>query len=163
MEKFVNDAINVVNNGIIVNNKNLTVKIHSIICDAPAVIYKMSKGYYSCTKCTIQDRFASKLYFPNIENLNLRKDTQFRSQLDEEHHTGQSILEQIPQLNMINSFLLDYMHLICLRVTRKLLYLWCFGKPMTKLSAATINDISQSLMDLRICIPLEIVRKAQRT
>lgn len=138
-------------------------QIQCIICDAPAKSYikciKGHTGYYSCSKCCIQGEFSSKMYFPNIDNLVLRTDAHFRSQQDEEHHIGKSILEEIPQLNIINGFPLDYMHLVCLGVTKKLLYLWCFGKPNTKLSAATINAISQSLMDLRTCIPLEFNRK----
>ncbi|KAF2897930.1 hypothetical protein ILUMI_08245, partial [Ignelater luminosus] len=40
-----------------------------------------------------------------------------------DHHSGTSILELIPNLDMIKDIPLDYMHLICLGVMRKLLNL----------------------------------------
>ncbi|XP_076660005.1 uncharacterized protein LOC143363280 [Halictus rubicundus] len=61
---------------------------------------------------------------------------------------------------MIDSFPLDYMHLICLGVMKKLLLnLWCCGKPSTKISNSQFSSISNSLVSLTKCIPLEFNRK----
>ena len=50
----------------------------------------------------------------------LRTDTSFRNREDEDHHTGRSILQALP-IDMVKCFPLDYMHLVCLGVIRKLL------------------------------------------
>ncbi|KAB0790333.1 hypothetical protein PPYR_04728 [Photinus pyralis] len=164
LKRFVQDAIEVINNGITIDNNKYLIRIKCIVCDAPAKSFikciKGHTGYFSCTKCQIEGQYLAKVYFPDIENLRLRTDEQFRlHDQDDEHQNGISILEEIPHLNMITSFPLDYMHLVCLGVMKKLLYLWCFGKPQTKLSAAAINGISQSLIDIRECIPEEFNRK----
>lgn len=40
------------------------------------------------------------------------------------HHTGASILENIPWLNIISNISLEYMHLICLGVVKKRTVSW---------------------------------------
>lgn len=55
---------------------------------------------------------------------------------------------------------LDYMHLICLGVVKKLLVsTWCFGPPPHKLPARIVNDISDLLINMAQYIPCEFVRK----
>ena len=56
------------------------------------------------------------LNFPGRTNLS------FRLKTNEQHHKGRSILEDIPGLDMVKSFPLDYMHLVLLGVVRKFLY-----------------------------------------
>ncbi|XP_031328823.1 uncharacterized protein LOC116159879 isoform X1 [Photinus pyralis] len=51
------------------------------------------------------------------------------------------------------------MHLICLGVMRKLLLLWCCGKPSTKLAFQKISDISSLLKQCSPNVPLEFNRK----
>ncbi|XP_076247885.1 uncharacterized protein LOC143187548 [Calliopsis andreniformis] len=60
---------------------------------------------------------------------------------------------------MIDSFPLDYMHLVCLGVVKKLLCLWCTGKPSTKISNSKLSNISNSLIHLAKNIPVEFNRK----
>ncbi|XP_076674436.1 uncharacterized protein LOC143372265 [Andrena cerasifolii] len=60
---------------------------------------------------------------------------------------------------MINSFPLDYMHLICLGVVKKLLSLWCCGKRRTKISQPSQNNISLTLINLSTSMPREFIRK----
>ncbi len=61
---------------------------------------------------------------------------------------------------MVSMFPLDYMHLCCLGVSRKLLYLWTRGHSLaTRLSRQSINLISSKLMMLRAHTPVEFNRK----
>lgn len=50
----------------------------------------------------------------------------FLNRIDDEHHIGEtvSILTEIPQINMIDNFSMDYMHLVCLGIVKKLISLW---------------------------------------
>lgn len=129
LEEFVNEANEVISNGIYISGQFCTVKIKSFICDAPAKSFvkytKGHTGYFSCTKCHVEGDFNDgRVYFPEIKNLHLRTDEGFRTKVQTEHHTGTSIIENIPNFNMVDGFPLDYMHLICLGVVKKFMVLW---------------------------------------
>jgi len=64
--------------------------------------------------------------FPNTNHLKLRTDIDYRSKAQEDHHTGTSLLEQIPNLDMIKSFPLIYLGI----VKKLIVNLWCLGKPL---------------------------------
>ncbi|XP_076248013.1 uncharacterized protein LOC143187657 [Calliopsis andreniformis] len=164
LNDFVHEAIHVINNGILINEQLYRIQIKTFVCDAPAKSFikcvKGHTGYHSCTKCYSEGDFIhSKMCFPNIENIRLRSDTDFRLKIEEDHHTGFSILENIPGVNMIVSFPLDYMHLVCLGVVKKLLCLWRTGKPSTKISNSKLSNTSNSLIHLAKSIPVEFIRK----
>lgn len=78
--------------------------------------------------------------------------------LNVEHHLGPSPLAQL-SVGMITSFPLDYMHLICLGVMRKLLYLWIKGPLTTRLGAKLIGELSAALVLLKEQVPVEFARK----
>lgn len=140
LKDFVNEAIDLTNNRIAINGQLFIIKIKSFICDAPAKSFikytKGHTGYYSCTKCHIRgSSVASTTCFPDSDQIPLRTHIDFVLQIARKHHKGTSIIENIPGIDMINSFPLDYMHLICLGVVKKvILKLWCRGKTCTKLS-----------------------------
>ncbi|XP_045025186.1 uncharacterized protein LOC123469909 [Daphnia magna] len=90
----------------------------------------------------------------------LRTDATFRSQRQDEHHTGRSILEQLP-IDMVATFPLDYMHLCCLGVMRKLLWQWIKGPLSCRLSQTQKNTISSFLIFLASYIPSEFSRKSR--
>lgn len=163
LRDFVDDAVEIIKNGFDYNGKHYIVILKAIICDAPAKSFvkcvKGHSGYFSCTKCYIEGEYVDRVYFPKYKNLHLRQDTEFRSQFQPEHHVGVSVLQNIPDFNMIDGFPLDYMHLICLGVTKKLLYLWCYGKPGTKISFQKICAISDSLNIISSQMPEEFNRK----
>jgi len=84
-------------------------------------------GYSSCTKCITEGSYINnKVCFPEI-NAELRTDKDFRLRKDEDDHIGQSVISEIPNFDLVYNIPLDYMHLVCLGVTRKLLYMWLFG------------------------------------
>lgn len=71
-------------------------------------------GYFSCSACEIEGKYFDRTTcFPYIHNLTLRSDLDLRSKRHNKHHTGTSILEEIPRLDMIAHFPLGYMHLVC--------------------------------------------------
>lgn len=165
LNDFVKDVSNIINTGIIFDTKHYSVKISHFVCDAVAksyITYTIGHmGFYSCTKCYEKGVYINnRVCFSNTNHLHLRTDTCYRTKIQEEHHNGTSILEQIPGLDMIKSFPLDYMHLICLGVVKKLIVnLWCFGKSFTKLSHQNIANISSNLINQANNIPIEFNRK----
>lgn len=164
LSDFVSDAVDLVQNGVLLDNKKFKLVIKCIICDAPAKSFvkliKGHSGYSSCTKCSTEGQYIdNKVCFPEIENLHLRTNEEYRLKIDDSHHLGTSLIENIPNFDMIHDFPLDYMHLICLGIMKKLLSLWCLGKPSTKISFQKISTISNSLELLLPNIPQEFNRK----
>lgn len=60
---------------------------------------------------------------------------------------------------MVSQISLDYMHLVCLGVMKRLLQLWLRGNKNVRLSADKINRISHYLLTIKPCIPSEFARK----
>ena len=95
-------------------------------------------------------------------NSELRTNDSFRMKLDPDHHIGTTVLEEIPSLDMIQSFPLDYIHLICMGVVRKILNLMVNGRPGPhKLSGQKIQSISILLVQLSSETSFEFSRKAR--
>lgn len=162
LNDFVNEAI-ILSNNFVYESFQCNVKIKGFICDAPAKSFvKYTKGhsaYMSCTKCCTDGTYINGVCFPQLNNLKLRSNLEFRNKIQEEHHTGTSIIENIPRVDMVKSFPLDYMHLVCLGVMKKLLSLWLNGKPGIKLSARQISQISDLIIGYTPNVPVEFNRK----
>ena len=71
------------------------------------------------------------LVFSNISAPSLTDD-KFINRQYPEHHVGISPLQQL-KCGMVSGFPLDYMHLVCLGVIRRLLNLWIHGTRAVKL------------------------------
>lgn len=115
LEDFVSEAIHLIDNGLTINSHKYSFEIKGFICDVPAkchILYtKGHTGYYSCSKCDIEGvYFNGRVCFPDL-TFNLRNNASFRQRTQEEYHTGTSILETIPNFDMVQSFPLDPMHL----------------------------------------------------
>lgn len=162
MNHFVNEFILLSQYGITISNVKYTVAINAILCDAPArsfITYtKGHTGYFSCPKCTLEGDFVrNKVIFPQTHN-SLRTNETFKNRLQIEYHTGDSILEKL-SIGMISQIPLDYMHLVCLGVMKRLLQLWLRGNKNIRLSANDVNAVSQHLLEIKTYIPSEFARK----
>lgn len=136
-----------------INGQSYEIKIKGFICDVPAKSFikytKRHTGYYSCPKCNIECSYLEgKMCFPDMM-FNIKIVQDFRNKSQTEHHTGTPLLEEIPNIDLIKDFPLDAMHLIYLGVVRKLIDMWCYCKPPSKLSARQIENISISLVALK--------------
>ena len=63
------------------------------------------------------------------------------------------------ELGLVSNFPLDYMHLVCLGITRKLIYLWLNRPLVTRLPHRLVMLISEDLISIRPYIPSEFARK----
>jgi hypothetical protein len=88
----------------------------------------------------------------------LRTDASFDSQQDQQHHTGVSPFSQVP-CGLVSNFPLDYMHLVCLGVTRRLLHLWVNRPRQSKLSQTHISTVTDKLISIWGHVPREFSRK----
>ena len=144
------------------------VSLSCFICDTPARAFikrvKGHSGYSGCDKCKQKGVHEEKVIFPEV-NAPLRTDREFAEMSDRAHHTGNSPspLSVLQFLGMVTQFPLDYMHLVCLGVTRRLLMLWV-KSPVSKgirLGPGVIAQISQSLCAFKEYIPREFSRKCR--
>ncbi|KAL6418036.1 hypothetical protein ACFW04_011100 [Cataglyphis niger] len=62
-------------------------------------------------------------------------------------------------VDMINNFPLDYMHLICLGIMKKMLNLWIKGHQILWLRSAQVQELSRDIIELREYIPIEFARR----
>lgn len=153
LEPLVNDLIDL-SNGYIYNNNVIKIKLFGLICDVPAKSFVLNikghTGFYSCTKCTIKGKYLhGRICFPNTSYASLRTDELFAVNVYKNFQISFSILNNVPEFLPISNTPLDYMHLICLGVVKKLLLLWIKGPLSIRLSRRLINRISHLLILFR--------------
>ena len=164
---FVEKIEILLSNPLIIKNSAIVVKIKSIVCDAP-VRSDLKKivnhnGYNSCERCVQRgSRAGGHTVLLNI-NAPKRTDAQFLEKFDIHHHReGQiSILRKL-DIGFISSFALDYMHLVCLGVTKRLLTRLKGSKSRENkchIPPSKLVDVNDRLKELSNWIPLEFSRK----
>jgi hypothetical protein len=79
---------------------------------------------------------------------------------DEEHHYGTSPLAQLP-IGLVSDFVLDYMHLVCLDVVRRMLNFWLKGPVDTgiRLQSCAVQLLSDRLKVLTNEVSREFGRR----
>lgn len=155
--EFVNEIIYLINSGLEINGKLLPVRLRCISADAPAKSFLLSTkghtGYDSCLKCFIHGKYVkNRVCFPGT-NANLKT-------VNIDFQNSNNILQLIPHLDLVSNVVLDYMHVVCLGVTKKLLTLWTTGNNYYKLSNETKRRISNRLENsMNMSANLEFSRK----
>ncbi|KAB0790671.1 hypothetical protein PPYR_09371 [Photinus pyralis] len=162
LEDFIKELTSLLQNGFNFNSKSFKVSVNCFVCDAPARSYlkciKSHGGYSSCEKCTVAGTYYKGRVILNDINADLRTDESFRLKLDEDHHLNDSPLLQL-NIGLVTSFPIDYMHNVCLGVTRKLLNCWISGIYRVRLPSRSVEILSDKMVHLKNCIPTEINRK----
>jgi len=125
LQDFTDEAIKLSEDGFIYNNHAIPFAIKAFICDAPAksliTSCKGHTGFFACTKCMQRGKYIkARVCYPEINYVE-RTDENFRNRVQPEHHTGTSILETIPSINI-----------------------WLFGPISHRLSKINIQSISLS-------------------
>jgi len=170
LKDFIVEAKKLLTDGINVHGHNKKVLIHAFVCDAPARSYilkiKGHSGYFSCTRCLYEgENCESRVCFPYCNNKSAeRTHDMYVNMSNEEHHVGKttSKLTELPGVDLIRSFPLDYMHLVNLGIVKKLIQLWLFKGPLNvRLPGSSINALYTALLAIQSCIPSDFVRKTR--
>lgn len=167
LQDFINECQNL-NGKIYIQGFYLDFEIKMMICDMPAKSFvlqiKGPTGFYSCTKCVIKGGSAKPICFLE-ENCEKRTDASFRNKLHLKHHIGISVIEKLNSFDLVQSVPLDYMHLVCLGLVKRLLahkkYGFVFGKPPYKLRAADVIKLNIRLRRFSPFIPIEFSRRTR--
>ena len=133
-------------NGIEFNSQKLSFDIKCFLCDAPARSFLKCivghTGYYACECCLMKGLWSGR-----VANLQYS-----------DHQKGAS-----PLINhgiaCVKRFPLDYMHLVCLGVVKRLLKFLKSGPKECKLSSGQILRIPEHLISLNGRLPSEFARQ----
>ena len=141
----------------------LPVFMKCFICDAPARSFlkdiKGHSGFYSCERCTVRGiKIEGRTVLNNPGQVSMRTDQGFNEQRDTDHQKGKSPLID-HGISCVSGFPLDYMHLICLGVVKRVLTYLKKGPRICKLSSHQINAISEKLLLLNGKLPTEFARQ----
>lgn len=143
-----------------------SVRVRCVVMDSPARAFflnvKSYSGYYSCHKCKIAGEYiTNKVCFPGIAR-DPRSDEEFKAKSDNNHHLNSNTLlfEDIPNFGCVTNVVIDYMHVVLLGVTKRLLQLWTKVKRCTySLRNTEIKKISTRIMQIGPQLPREFARK----
>jgi len=166
LKEFVDEMKDLCENGINFNGRNVQCRLEALICDTPAKSFvlcvKGHSGYSSCTKCQTEGEYiGNRICFPQID-APPRTDDNFVQKIDDNYHKPDITcsLLKVPHFKPVTNVPLDYMHLICLGIVRKLIYLWFDGELHYRLQSKAVEIISTRLLtQLKPSIPVEFARK----
>lgn len=164
---FINECEGLERNGIHFRECNYIVRISKILADAPARSFiksiKNHNSYYSCERCTQEGVWSGRVVYPyNINSP--RTDESFRAKRDIEHHSKSGTILQDSifsrlQVGLISQIPLDYLHLVCLGVVRKLFRQWVKGKLPHRIKSRDTLLISCRLISYKKFFPNNFQRK----
>ena len=174
LKDFVDEMDSLTINGILVDGTKMNVKIFCFTCDAPArSLLKgivQHTGYHSCERCIVRGvSIRNRIVFDKEGSSVKRDDETFRqngySMKDEFskcHQLNESVLSSLKSVNLVSDFALDYMHMVCLGVTRRILYYLkgrFKGIQTGRLSSAFLTELSNQLEQLNGSFPSEFARQ----
>ncbi|XP_055549819.1 uncharacterized protein LOC129732717 isoform X2 [Wyeomyia smithii] len=180
LKPFADEACLILQSGIFINAKLLTVNIRAFICDSPARAFIKGtvnfNSFHGCMKCTAVGERSQDLHtnvYP-LAKASKRTDEGFRSWSYEDHHrvyrsrengklkkvSVKSPLLRLPIDFIQDVIVSDSLHLLHLGIMKKLLTIYKTGQiyytKWTQSETECINDILS-----RIKLPSEIHRKVR--
>lgn len=164
LRRFVCDLKPLVTTGV-VYGVTIKVNLSALICDTPAKSFvlavKNHTGFFSCTKCTIKGEWLGRLCFLEVNrNIPLRTDSELAdNKYVGEFQQGECILKEIDNSGLVSCVPLDYMHLVCLGVMRKLISLWLNRVFPKRTAEIFCEQVSRLLENIRSTVPLEFNRR----
>lgn len=167
MHDFSYEISDLKDNGIIIKDEKVDVKIRALICDAPAKAFVCGiRGHMSlvgCTKCQQVGQRIDNVTTFSITAGEKRTDEDFHLRKYEGFHLPQEFaiemkLETVG-IGMVSQFPIDPMHLLDLGITKKILLSFINKKTILPLAPSSVPFISEDLMSVSSHVPREFARK----
>lgn len=142
-----------------IDGKKICLKLKFFSMDAPAKCAALGISYFNAQKgCPRCDIIAH-----TIEGLNVligekgprRTNDAFRRHEYENFHKFYTVLEEIEDLDLVESFAVDYLHVVLLGAVKKLLKLWFGDRGIYYLEK---GSVSARLLELNDYKPMEFCR-----
>jgi len=163
LSEFLDEMKCIKYSGIKYNDKILLVAKIILICDAPAKSYilgvKGHTGYYGCVKCSVKGQYINnRVCFADISCS--ERNYEYSDDLpDDTNILTRSNLADL-EINFVSDVPLDYMHLICLGVTKKLLLIWLRGPLSTfRVCSRDVDICDAQLSMIKSSITNDFCRK----
>ena len=170
LKYLVSELKDLYTNGMQTKFGKKIVIVDTFCCDCPAKSFILSvkghAGYSSCIRCKIEGERINYTCFLGT-NFSKRTHLDFLNRVDDDHHITStiSILTEIPGISIVEDFSLDYMHLVCLGVIKKMLLLWLSVSKHAPLNvripSRSVNSISNHLLLLNKFVPSDFSRKCR--
>lgn len=165
LSEFIADVLQVIGSrGIFFSDKHIPIVLRAFIADAPARSWILNHfGHTSsnpCQKCKVVGvHYNGQMVFTGIKHP-LRTNDEYAQLLDDDHHKGPTPLSRLP-IGLVSQVPVEYMHLICIGVVKKLLTAFITGKygKKMKLSGRNQDRISKRLQRIALYCPREFSRK----
>ena len=165
LHDFIQEYIALHRHGLTVLGVDVKLNLSSVICDAPAMAFvkeiKLHSGYGACFKCEERGvKQGGRMTFANMLS-RLRTDHRFRNKVDTDHQKPNvtSPFVQIDDLDMIEQFLYDYMHVVLLNVVKRLMKAWVYGPEPFKIDGNFVDVITARLLFYAKSCPTEFGRR----
>ena len=166
LHDFLREVEILVHDGFLYDDKNYHILLSAFVCDAPARSFlkciKGHGGYYACERCEIRGGYVSCVVLHNSDQPHtLRTDDQFADQAYRDHQQGRTPLLDVG-FPCVTGFPLDYMHLVCLGVMKRMIYFWRGGpnnRSKSTISNGNLREISTNLLKCNGKMPSEFARQ----
>lgn len=161
LKPFIDECMEINRLGVNLLGKRIRIFIRCVVADAPARAFLKCvvpyNHYDGCERCCDKGKYKGRVIFTRTD-AERRTDAGFKNQINSNHHCGTSPLLDL-NVGLVSSVVLDYMHLVCLGVTRKLMNCWFKGPSIYKVAPRVTSLVSDRLIELRKYVPSEFNRK----
>lgn len=163
LSDFLGEIDSLKENGIAFNDKTISVSLLTFVCDAPARAFlkciKGHTGYNFCERCSIPGSYKNnRVHFYSKTSFPLRSNEDFANMLYDNHQRAHSSLID-HNFPCVSGFCLDYMHLVCLGVVKRIIWYLKQGPRDCRLSSRQLLEISDNLVSLHGKMPSEFARQ----
>ncbi|CAH1107023.1 unnamed protein product [Psylliodes chrysocephalus] len=166
LKDFISEINELVLNGIYIDNTNVQINLFCITCDAPARSYLKCivghNGTYGCERCHQKGTYFNRRIIYLSTNSRERTHEDFVAKECPKHHLSKTPMLKLEGIDIIKIFSLDYMHLCCIGVMRKILFYWfvkCDSRKTVRLPVNLREKISNRLRYCSFYVPSEFSRK----
>ena len=129
VEEYINDFLEefgkLKHDGLAFKSHKLSLNLHCFLCDAPARVFLKCiighTGYYACERCLIKGSWNGRVVFNSTEPCLLRTEESF-SNFSYKNHQKRPLPLLDHGISCIQRFPLDYVHMVCLGVTKRLIH-----------------------------------------
>lgn len=160
---FLQELQHLVHNGLNYDDITYHISIRAFICDAPARAFlkcvKGHSGYDSCESCKVHGSWNGRVVFNSQEIFPNRTNQEFHDMSYKGHHQHCRSPLIDAGVSCVEQFSLDYMHLVCLGVVKRLLSFLKQGPKDCRLSHQQKTRISERLEALNGLMPSEFARQ----
>lgn len=167
MQDFIDEACELFEDGLHINNVDYSVEIVGFSFDTPARAFiKCVKGhqsFYACERCVTKRKTVNKKRVYPSRNAAFRTKLSFRRQSQSQHHVGLSPLTHLPNFDPIKCIFIESLHLRDLGVQKWLLDQWLPTKKkkqrQARLCKTKIKSLKSALIEVSKGISAEFQRK----